>query len=264
MKKLLFLMFLFVFTFTPVYSKNLKFIQVTDVHLNIYNEQYLADFVNEINENYNDLDFIVFTGDNIDKANYELLNDFLEIIKNLKIKTYVLVGNHDVFKNQNLDKKLYMKTVRKKLGIYHSDKTNYVFEKDNIIFIVMDGVKEVIPGTNGYYKQKELDWLDKTLTKYNNKKVVIFQHFPLLDSYSRRHNLYNKESYIEILNKHKNVISVISGHYHQNIEQMQDNIYHIVTMRFLNNRYYKVIEIDKATGMVFTNLIDKEESENSI
>ena len=172
----------------------IKFIQVTDIHLTQNNKKYLDEFVSEINSKYNDLDFVVFTGDNIDKANVKDLETFLQSVKKLKVKKYILIGNHDVFKSQGLDKNLYMKLVRKEIGRYHSDKTNYTFKVKDVVFIVMDGVKEVIPGQGGYYKDEELQWLDKQLYKYKNNKVVLLQHFPLLDTQSRVHHLYKKES----------------------------------------------------------------------
>ena len=67
-------------------AENVKFIQATDVHLTKNNTLYLEDFVNEINKNYNDLDFVIFTGDNIDKPKIEDLQTFLGIIKKLKVK----------------------------------------------------------------------------------------------------------------------------------------------------------------------------------
>lgn len=157
------------------YADTIKFIQVTDIHLTQSNKKFLDEFVQEMNTQYKDIDFIVFTGDNIDKANVKDLETFLQSIKNIKKRKYVLLGNHDVFKSQGLDKKLYMQLVRKELGRYYSNKPNYVFKDKGIVFIAMDGVKEVIPGQGGYYKEEELQWLDKILTKYKNNKIVILR-----------------------------------------------------------------------------------------
>lgn len=74
----------------------------------------------------------------------------------------------------------------------------------------MNGVKEVIPGPNGYFHQNELVWLDKILTKYSNKKVVILQHFPLLEARVKSHDLYDKVDYERVLEKYDNVILVVS------------------------------------------------------
>lgn len=245
-------------------AENVKFIQATDVHLTKDNTLYLEDFVNEINKNYNDLDFVIFTGDNIDKPKIEDLQTFLGIIKKLKVKKYVILGNHDVYKSGGLNKQLYMKTVRKNLGAYHSDSSNYIFKIKGVVFIVMDGVKEVIPGSAGFYKESELQWLDSQLTKYKNKKVVVFQHFPLLDSKRVTHNLYKKENYLQVLNKHNNVIAIISGHYHKNREEFDGSIYHIVTEKFSDNTNYKIIEIDTEIPMVYSRLISKDENKNNL
>lgn len=75
-----------------------------------------------------------------------------------------------------------------------------------------------------------------------------------MDSPLRSHNLHNKDDYLKVIKKHNNVIAVISGHYHQNREEFEDNIYNIVTKKFDNNRYYKLIEIEN--GFVYTLLID--------
>lgn len=263
--KMLFVLFLIYINFyIPAMAENIKFIQVTDVHLNKNNSSYLKEFADNINELYKDLDFVIFTGDNIDKPRLEDLKEFLSIVKTIRVKKYVLIGNHDVFKKEKLDKKLYMKSVKKELGFYHSDKPNYVFKKNKIVFVVMDGVKEVIPGPCGYFKQPELLWLDKILTKYRKNKVVIIQHFPLIVTKPVNHSLYKEEEYLKVLQKHSNVIAVISGHYHKNIEEMHGNIYNIVTKNFNDNRYYKLIEIDTDAGMIYTRLIDNKLNESDI
>lgn len=261
MKKIICLILFLICLCSECFAQNIKFIQVTDVHLTKNNVPYLENFVSDINTKtkFKDLDFIVFTGDNIDKANPEDLILFLDTIKKLNVKPYVLVGNHDLFKSHNLTKEIYMTEVRKKLGTYHPAKANYIFKKKDVIFITMNGVKEVIPGPFGYFRQDELMWLDKMLTKYSNKKVVILQHFPLLDSKTKNHNLYKKEDYEKVLSKHNNVISIISGHYHENREQKEENIYHIITKNFQNNTFYKIIEIDSDNNMIYTQLVDNNE-----
>ena len=260
MKKIVCLLLMLLNFCGKSYAENVKFIQVTDVHLTQHNAKYLQEFVEDINNKYDNLDFIIFTGDNIDHANPEDLDTFLTIIKGLKVRPYVIAGNHDLFKSKGMTKEYYMQTVRKKLGAYHSSKSNYVFKKGNIVFLTMNGVKEIIPGANGYYHQEELLWLDKMLTKYKNKKVIIFQHFPLLNTSVKSHKLYKKDDYEQILSKHNNVIGIISGHYHENREEREGDIYHIVTKNFSNNTDYKLIEIDEENNMVYTMLIDNNDN----
>lgn len=260
MKKIIYLILVLLCLNCSCLAETIKFIQVTDVHLTQNNSQNLKQFVDDVNKNFKDIDFVVFTGDNIDKANKKDLLLFLDIIKNLNVKPYVLVGNHDLFRLQKMTKENYMALVRKKLGHYHSKNANYVIKKKDVVFIAMNGVKEVIPMPNGYFHEDELIWLDKMLTKYSNKKVVILQHFPLLEAKSSGHNLYKKEVYEEILKKHNNVISIISGHYHENREEYQNGIHHIITLNFQNNTFYKFIEIDSNENEIFTFLIDNKDN----
>lgn len=260
MKKIFILLLLLLNICIKSYAKDVKFIQVTDVHLTKDNAKYLQDFVDDLNsQQHNDLDFIVFTGDNIDKADKNDFDIFLSIISKLKTKTYITTGNHDLAKNKEMTSLYYMKRAKKVLGKYHPSTANYVFKKDNIVFIAMNGVKEVIPGPNGYYKEPELIWLDKQLTKYKNNKVVILQHFPLLDTKPKSATLHKKELYLDVLNKHDNVLAIVSGHYHCNREEKIGNVYNIITPKFNNNTCYKLITIDENENFVYTNLIDKNE-----
>ena len=78
----------------------------------------------------------------------------------------------------------------------------------------------------------------------------------MLNTFVKSHKLYKKDDYEQILSKHNNVIGIISGHYRENREERVGNIYHIVTKNFSNNNYYKLIEVDNETNMLFTILID--------
>jgi 3',5'-cyclic AMP phosphodiesterase CpdA len=177
----------------------------------------------------------------------------------LKVPYYVVIGNHEVFKSQHFDKKEYMKIVSKYSKNCRSKSPNYVFKKKGVVFVVVDGAKEVIPGPAGYYKQSTLKWLDKTLTKYKNDKVVLLQHFPIVEPYfNRSHTTYNVADYQAVLKKHSNVIAIFSGHYHANGENMVDGIYHVSTPALVVPPHnYKVVEIsnkNKKDCQIYTQL----------
>lgn len=166
--------------FTPAYAHKIKFIQVSDVHLTKNHSQHLEDFVTDVNMKFSDIDFIVFTGDNIDKPKEEDLYLFLKIIKDIKFTTYVLVGNHDLSKKHNLSCDKYMKLVRKKLGTYHSSKSNYVFKKGEIIFITMNGVKDTAPDLTVFTEKKSSSGLIKCSPNIRIKKLLYCNIFPYL------------------------------------------------------------------------------------
>lgn len=252
-----------------VSAKELKFIQITDSHFSSVSDSYsqrdvenskifLEKTIQDINSIPN-VDFVAFTGDNIDTASPVDLKAFLKTANKLKYPYYVVIGNHEVYKSQNFDKKEYMRIVSKYSKNCRTKSANYVFKKKGTMFFVVDGAKEVIPGPAGYYRKDTLQWLDKNLTKYKNYNVIILQHFPIVPPYyNRTHSTYNVEAYEDIIKKHSNVIAIISGHYHANGEKKVDRIYHISTPALVEPPHnYKIIEIgnsDNKDYQIYTQL----------
>ena len=119
----------------------------------------------------------------------------------------------------------------------------------------MDGAKQYFKSTNGYYNKDELLWLDKTLEQNKNEKVIILQHFPILNNSSKWLETAKIEEYNEILSKHNNVKVIISGHYDKNIQIKENNISHIVSENYSKNGAYKIIEIDLDHDFIATYLV---------
>ncbi len=252
--KLLLVIFLFT---AGVEAREVKFIHITDTNVNGNNAPKLLKTIKEINQ-YKDIDFVVFGGNNISSTNIDNLNTFLYLLKRVNKKTIVLLGSSDVFASNGIDKKYYLKRVKRtrlKRLSYHSKKTNYAFSCKGYKFIVMDGSKQYFQQTNGYYSQKELAWLDKKLTKYSKKDVIILQHFPLLDSNSTWLDTAKKEDYLNLLNEHKNVKVIVSGHYGNNLEIEKNGIYHIITESYSKNGAYKIIQLDLKDNFKGTYLV---------
>ncbi len=252
-------------------AKEIRFVQVTDTHYstdNKYSEQVLKATVEDIN-NLNNVSFVVFTGDNINKQNPEYLKRFIRIVNKLKAPYYITLGNHDVFRNNGLSKQQYMDIVKNYNLLYPTKRVNYVFKKKGYVFIIVDGSKEIIPNNNGYYRKDTLEWLDKKLTKYHRHPVVILQHFPLIPPKDiKSYRTYQADVYLDLLKKHHNVIAVIAGHHHINGETMQDGIYHITSPTLLNNPHqYKIIDISTVKGfssMIYTQLKDVEVDDSGL
>ena len=261
MKKILFILFAILIMPSSAKADVIKFVQITDAHYKTqeeYRGEVLSKAVKDINDE-KDVSFVIFTGDNIDSPRPDYVPGFVKIINKLHAPYYIVLGNHDVYKNNGLSKKQYLDIVHDNNPFYLRLKPNYVFKKNGFVFIVVDGAKEVIPGSIGYYKEDTLKWLDKQLTKYKNKKVVIFQHFPLVSAKEiSSHRVYNKEDYLKLLDKHDNVVSVIAGHLHSNSEVMRNGVYHITSPTLLSDKpVYKIISISTTKGfspMVYTEL----------
>lgn len=260
---LLLMLFMFLTTSQMAFAKpkELKFVQVSDAHFVADREDMqnaLDALVKEINS-LNDIQFVIFTGDNIDNPDVKYLHKFLKTVNKIDAPVYFVIGNHDVSVNSGLDKDKYLDIIRQHNWFYPAWNTNYVFKKKGVVFVVVDGAKQVIPGPNGYYKQDTLAWLDKVLAKNKKKPVVIIQHFPVVEPKKlRSHSTYKAENYLEILDKYENVMAVVSGHYHVNREDMRNGVYHVSTPAFAEEpHYYKLIEIVSTKNflpMIFTQL----------
>lgn len=251
-----FLLVFFLLLGSITYAREVKFIHITDMNINTQNAPYALKTIKEINQ-YKDIDFVVFGGNNISRTNIDNLNTFLYILKKVNKKAIVLLGNNDVFESVGIDKEYYLKRVKKarraKLS-YHSKKTNYVFSSKGYKFIVMDGSKQYFQTLNGYYPKQELVWLDKKLSKYKNKNVIILQHFPLLDGENWIETA-KREDYFDVLKKHNNVKLIVSGHYGNDTEVKQDGIYHIITESYNKNGAYKIIKVDLKDNFIGTYLV---------
>ena len=146
MKRILIMFFMLVgfLSFSTISSEArvIKFAQVTDVHFN-NNSYALTKIVKDINKN-DDIDFVVFTGDNIGSAKVRNLEKFMKDASELDKPFYMVLGTKDVSKQRGLGKSDYMKIVRSENRL-HPKSSNYVFKKGDVVFIAVYGSKEYIP-----------------------------------------------------------------------------------------------------------------------
>ena len=231
----------------PSFASNLGITVISDVHLSSDKQnnkmtpsiKRLIEAVEQANSNTSD--FVVFLGDNVSGASKYDIAMFAKVIKRLKKPYYVLVGNRDINRGKSVNKKEFYRIVNK----YSSNKLNALpcYKKyDDYILIFMSGVNETFPTTNGYYKEGELDFLDETLSKYSDKKAIIFQHFPVVEPKENRDlKTHKAEDYIAVLARHKNVLAVISGHYHyENVTKDDLNVTHISVGGLLKGEYEQI------------------------
>ena len=241
MNKFLGLLVVFLFSVLSVHSADMRFVQVDGVLLNSNNTQPFEALVEKINEEKN-VEFVVFTGNNISSPKKENLEAFISVAKKLNRPYYMVLGQKDVNLQKEFGKKEYVKLLKKKVRTHKKyEMPNYVFKKKNIVFIVADGSKEVIPTAMGYYRDDVILWLDEQLDEYADKNVVILQHYPIVPPAKREtHYTYRAEDYLKLLSEHKNVKAVVAGHFGVNNEQTYNGILHIATQ---NSPTYRIIDI---------------------
>ena len=241
MKKIFGLFITFLILTLTSNAKDMRFVQISDVRFNSADENQIFEKVIKDVNKLNDVKFVIFTGDNINRPDKKELAAFLEEAQKLNVPFYIVLGDKDVSRHKDMSKKDYIQIVKKHIRKYKPESPNYIFEYNNFVFIAADGSKDVIPGTNGFYKESVLSWLEEQLNLYSDKNVIIFQHFPLIPPSNREaYYTFKPEKYLELLSRHKNVKAVISGHFGANSEKTVNGIVHISTAGL---PYYRIIDI---------------------
>ncbi|MBF4484343.1 PQQ-binding-like beta-propeller repeat protein [Flavobacterium sp. CSZ] len=180
-------------------SGNIKFVQLTDLHVSPGNENdfLLQNIIKEINKSDNE--FVVVTGDLTNRGADDELKNVHAILSNLKIPYYVISGNHETNWSESAGL-----TYKK---IWGSDR--FVFSKGEYLFIGFPCGPYMKMG-DGFVKHEDVLWLDKTLQdslKNSHKKVLNFAHYPLDNSVS------NYKEVLSVLEKYPTVVS-FCGHGH--------------------------------------------------
>ncbi|TDO96569.1 PQQ-binding-like beta-propeller repeat protein [Flavobacterium sp. 245] len=180
-------------------SGNIKFVQLTDLHVSVGNDNdfLLQNIVKEINDS--DFEFVVVTGDLTNRGADDELKQVHSILSKLKKPYYVVSGNHETNWSESAGL-----TYKK---IFGEDK--FVFSKGDYVFIGFPCGPYMKMG-DGFVKHEDVLWLDKTLKdslKNTNKKVLNFAHYPLDNSVS------NYKEVLSVLEKYPTV-ATFCGHGH--------------------------------------------------
>lgn len=237
MKKLLFFIFLFCFSLTPIYAKTIECAVIADTHLKpsksadtfTDSEKNLIFAIDSINRN-KDIDFVVFLGDNIDKSTMESLESFMNIVKNLNKPYYLVFGNHDSYAAGGVAKEDYSEYVHSVNKRQDKKETSFYFKAGAGAYgLILDGSSYVVPGKHGRYVPELVSEVNRFLKFKKKSMVFIFQHFPLIaptDNIS--HETLDTDNINNMLLKHNNVVFIASGHYHhEKITLDERGIYHI-------------------------------------
>ncbi|AWK04865.1 hypothetical protein HYN56_11755 [Flavobacterium crocinum] len=187
------------FSQNPEKSENIKFIQLTDLHVSVGNDNdfLLQNIVKEINNS--DFEFAIVTGDLTNRGADDELKQVHSILSKLKIPYYVISGNHETNWSESAGL-----TYKKIFG-----EDRFVFSKGDYVFIGFPCGPYMKMG-DGFVKHEDVLWLDKTLKenlKNSNKKVLNFAHYPLDNSVS------NYKEVLSVLEKYPTV-ATFCGHGH--------------------------------------------------
>lgn len=255
MKKFLCLCCLFLVSSFKVFGADIKFVQIDSLKYSPAQEEISDSFAKMITEinNLKDVDFVIFTGNNIAKSDEKLLKAFLKKANKLKAPYYIALGHKDLNKNKGLSKSEYIETVRR-ISHRNIKSPNYIFNKKGVLFIVADGAKEFVPTPFGYYRDNVIKYIDNMLAQNSDKNAVILQHFPINPpSDSESYRTYKAEEYTKILGEHKNVKAIVSG-FGVNSESDLNGIKHITTAEYPQYRIIEIIDCKSPEPTIWTTL----------
>ena len=255
MNKFLAILILLLSLNLSAFSADMRFVQVDNLYFSELKTEQVQNIFDDINRQ-KDVSFVVFSGNNISKPNQKSLEKLVKLTKNIQVPCYFVLGNKDVNIQKGLGKKEYYTYLRKKLKSHKKILSpNYTFEKNGIIFITLDGSKEVIPSAMGYYKADVLAWLDEQLSLHKDKKVVILQHFPIIPPAKKESKYtYKAEEYLKVLEKHNNVKAIFCGHFNVNNEQKIGDIIQVSTQDAPNYRIIDILDYDSENPIFWSTI----------
>lgn len=194
--------------------------QITDAHIVEKDRHYMGDPATKIHERLfrvisylNNLDpqpdFILFTGDVVDKGEKECYVQLRELLEPLKAPFYVIPGNHDV--REEMRSAFYDQPYMPLSGFIQ-----YAIEEQPLRLIAIDTLEQ--GSAYGMICDERLGWIEKTLEQEPAKPTLLFMHHPpvkigvnLFDAINCRAPLQ-----FEILvRNYKNIVGILAGHTHQ-------------------------------------------------
>ncbi len=222
-------------------STSLKFVQLSDVHyakdgtnttFKMIGEspKLLDDAISQINE-IQGVDFVMITGDLIDKAFEKELRSVLTHLTALNAPWYFAFGNHDRCVGGYLNTSLFMQMLKERNSHYNFEKSYYSFTpKKGYRVIVLDNIITDEVTSQGNIGQEQFEWLRKELNRAKNDTVLIFMHVPLIEPFSSpNHRLRNASQVMTLIESYKNPIGVFQGHYHVTKITQHDNVLYVST-----------------------------------
>ena len=186
--------------------------------------------------NNNDVAFVIFGGDQIDSDDDEStdaqLDVFEECLSKLTVPYYGVIGNHE-----QCDAKLPIEQcvpAQRCKYIERGLPVRFSFSYGNASFLGINCLW--LRGTFGdKYVQKELDYFETHFSQLPTdcEHRFVVMHWPLFVSHPGEENtcwnMPNRAQLIDLLKKHK-VTSVLSGHWHQDIDARWNGISFITSV----------------------------------
>lgn len=217
MKKITSLLLLCLFLNVQLFSQQFKFAWLTDTHVGASGGlENLSKCVNDINtKNY---DFVILSGDITESGVSKDLEAAKAVLDSLKIKYYIIPGNHDVKWSESCGQ-LFPK-------LWGSDHFNFTF--GGIRFIGFStGI--LLRNHGGHASPENLAWLEQQLKNAGKNEPLIIVTHHMIDG--------ELDNWFDVTNRLKgyNIIALLCGHGHQNINTILGGIPTLMARTTLKN-----------------------------
>ena len=202
MRRTLLLLFLFTLCYSTIGQvRPFRFAFLSDTHIGSPDgkaEEDLRRTVNDINA-MNDIDFVVITGDITELGTNEELPRAKKLFDSLKVKYYIIPGNHDVGWSESGGMSF--------ISTFGSDR--FAFDHNGIRFIGCSS-GPYVRMSDGHIPRDAITWMKSILdTTAANIPVIFLNHYPMdiqMDNWYEVTDMFRK----------RNTILFLCGHGHTN------------------------------------------------
>ncbi len=197
----------------PLKKDSLRFAIIGDTGTGSTGQQQLADLLVQYRKAY-PFEFVLMMGDNLygGEAPQDYDKKFEVIYKKLlddKVKFYATLGNHD-----NSNQRFYD-------HFNMNGKEYYDFKKGKTLFLSLN---------SNYMDERQLKWLDETLSKSDAEWKICFFHHPLYSSGKKHGSDVDLRQVLEPMLVKYGVNVVFAGHEHfYERTKPQKGIYHFIS-----------------------------------
>lgn len=217
-------------------NNNLRVAQVSDAHFSSFEENTSYKFLKKSPELLDDVifqintsgpyDFVMFTGDLVNKPKVSELEKFISHANNLVYPWYAIDGNHDISIDGPLTKRKFLETLAANNDNMQQENIYYAFTpKKGFRVICLDSIIDYKLTSNGEISNEEFMWLTQELEKHAKDTVIVCSHVPIIEPFSSpNHKMQNEYEVRKLLKTHKNPLIVLQGHYHTTKIIQDDNM----------------------------------------
>ena len=217
-------------------NNNLRVAQVSDAHFSSFEENTSYKFLKKSGELLDDVifqintsgpyDFVMFTGDLINKPKVSELEKFISHANNLIYPWYAIDGNHDISIDGPLTKRKFLATLAEANDNMQQENIYYAFTpKKGFRVICLDSIIDYKLTSNGEISNEEYLWLTQELEKHAKDTVIVCSHVPIVEPFSSpNHKMQNEYEVRKLIKSHKNPVIVLQGHYHTTKIIKDDNM----------------------------------------